>query len=37
MPMGPFLEAFRAVLDRRPSLFQRGLRGALKTRLALEG
>ncbi len=37
MPMGPFLEAFRAVLDRRPSLFQRGLRGALKkTRLALE-
>jgi hypothetical protein len=37
MPMGPFLEAFRAVLDRRPSSFQRGLRGALKkTRLALE-
>ena len=38
MPMGPFLEAFRAVLDRRPSLLQRGLRGALrKVRGALEG
>lgn len=30
MPMGPFLEAFRAVLDRRPSLLQRGLRGAVR-------
>ncbi len=37
MPMGPFLEAFRAVLDRRPSMVQRGLRGLLKkSRLALE-
>ena len=30
MPMGPFLEAFRAVLDRRPNLLQRGLRGVLR-------
>lgn len=30
MPMGPFLEAFRAVLDRRPGALQRGLRGTLK-------
>ncbi len=30
MPMGPFLQAFRAVLDRRPTLIQRGLRGALR-------
>lgn len=38
MPMGPFLEAFRAVLDRRPSLLQRGLRGTLRRgRLALGG
>ena len=28
--MGPFLEAFRAVLDRRPNLLQRGLRGVLR-------
>jgi len=37
MPMAPFLDAFRAVLDRRPSLIQRGFRGALRTsRLFLE-
>jgi hypothetical protein len=37
MPMGPFLEAFRAVLDRRPTMVQRGLRSLLKkTRLGLE-
>lgn len=37
MPMKPFLEAFRAVLDRRPNLLQRGARGALRsTRLFLE-
>jgi 50S ribosome-binding GTPase len=30
MPMGPFLEAFRAVLDRRPNLIQRGFRSALR-------
>ena len=36
MPMGPFLEAFRAVLDRRPGLLPRGYRGILgKTRGAL--
>lgn len=29
MPLEPFLEAFRAVLDRRPTRLQRGLRGAL--------
>jgi hypothetical protein len=29
MPMGPFLEAFRAVLDRRPGLLPRGYRGVL--------
>lgn len=29
MPMGPFLEAFRAVLDRRPGLLPRGYRGLL--------
>jgi hypothetical protein len=37
MPMKPFLEAFRAVLDRRPNLLQRGVRGALRnTRLLFE-
>jgi len=37
MPMGPFLQAFRAVLDRRPSLLQRGLRGVLRRgRLVME-
>jgi hypothetical protein len=37
MPMGPFLEAFRAVLDRRPNLWQRGMRGSLrKARLLAE-
>lgn len=35
MPMGPFLEAFRAVLDRRPNLLQRGLRGTLRKGRAL--
>lgn len=29
MPMGPFLEAFRAVLDRRPGLFPTGYRAWL--------
>lgn len=29
MPMGPFLEAFRVVLDRRPGLLPRGYRGML--------
>lgn len=38
MPMEPFLEAFRAVLDRRPTPFQRSLRSALRrSRLVLEG
>jgi len=38
MPMGPFLEAFRVVLDRRPSMLQRGLRGGLrKVRGTIEG
>jgi hypothetical protein len=37
MPMKPFLEAFRAVLDRRPNLLARGARGLLRrTRLLLE-
>ncbi|MCP3916997.1 MAG: hypothetical protein GY711_15720 [bacterium] len=37
MPMGPFLDAFRAVLDRRPNLLQKGYRTALKrTRLFVE-
>ena len=30
MPMGPFLEAFRAVLDRRPGRLRRAARGALR-------
>ena len=38
MPMGPFLEAFRTVLDRRPSTVQRRVRGALRRgRMALQG
>lgn len=38
MPMGPFLDAFRAVLDRRPGLLPRGYRGLLRrARLAAQG